>query len=535
MLFRILCIWLMFTGMVVSDQKPISIDGSFDDWEGVTPHYVDAFGDADNSGFDFGRLWLADDDDFLFIRIETATEDNWNNNTNVRLYIDTDLDGTTGMPIGGIGAELEWRFGEGMGFLHAGEPTEILGSAIRLRGGPTITPKQIELAIGRESKLAQDLLFASNGIRILVHDTASGDQIPESGELLDYQFDEGELPPETIIPISRDEESDLRMMTHNVLFDRPWNSTFEPSFGRQWQAVNPDILNFQEIYDNTAEETIELVSRWVPLAKGETWYAAQRSDCVTVSRYPILNSWALNGNLAVLIDASEKVGTEILVVNAHLPCCGNDGSRQAEIDRIMSFIRDAKSSLNGVSLAPGTPIFITGDLNLVRLSQQLTSLIDGDIVNQEFGAGFDPDWDGTSLRNIISRQTEKRMGYTWRFDGGLFWPGQLDYTIFSDSVMELGNHFILFTPEIENPGELGLQLNDSLVSDHFVLCTDFRPQSNFILGDLNNDQMTDLLDVGPFVEVLAEGGFLIQADVNEDGTFDLLDVMPFIDILNDAG
>ena len=44
------------------------------------------------------------------------------------------------------------------------------------------------------------------------------------------------------------------------------------------------------------------------------------------------------------------------------------------------------------------------------------------------------------------------------------------------------------------------------------------------------DGSVDLLDVAPFVELLANGGFKAEADINQDGNVDLLDVQPFVDI-----
>lgn len=56
--------------------------------------------------------------------------------------------------------------------------------------------------------------------------------------------------------------------------------------------------------------------------------------------------------------------------------------------------------------------------------------------------------------------------------------------------------------------------------------------SDILLGDVNRDGVVNLLDVGPFVDLLTGGGmFLPEADINGDGMVDLLDVGPFVDIL----
>ncbi|MEM9410146.1 MAG: hypothetical protein AAGA30_03475 [Planctomycetota bacterium] len=50
-------------------------------------------------------------------------------------------------------------------------------------------------------------------------------------------------------------------------------------------------------------------------------------------------------------------------------------------------------------------------------------------------------------------------------------------------------------------------------------------------GDINKDCQVDLLDVAPFVEILATGGYQHEADTNNDGLVDLLDIDNFVEIL----
>ena len=54
----------------------------------------------------------------------------------------------------------------------------------------------------------------------------------------------------------------------------------------------------------------------------------------------------------------------------------------------------------------------------------------------------------------------------------------------------------------------------------------------FLLGDVNLDGVVDLLDVGPFVELLTSGQFQTEADINQDGIVSLLDVQPFVELLS---
>ena len=135
---------------VFADQHAISIDGAFDDWSSVEVAYEDSVGDSTST--DFVRIWLADDDEFLFIRIELLGTFDASENNSVRLLLDTDNDSGTGLAVAGIDAELEWRLGERFGLLRvAGDIVPLSQNDISFRGGPTVTANTFEFAIGRDS------------------------------------------------------------------------------------------------------------------------------------------------------------------------------------------------------------------------------------------------------------------------------------------------------------------------------------------------------------------------------------------------
>ena len=263
-------------------------------------------------------------------------------------------------------------------------------------------------------------------------------------------------------------------MTYNVLFDTPFAPGQEERFGRQFAAVRPDIIGFQEIWDHTPDEAARFVARWT----GQQLHATGHDDCIVLSRFPILRATRLDGNLVVLLDTTTQIGRELLVINTHLPCCEYESGRQAESDRIASFIGEIHDGISGLEVAPETPIVILGDLNLIGSARPLETLLTGDIVDEAlFGPDRSPDWDDSPLVNLVSRQTELRMGYTWRSDIGEFWPGHLDYIIYTDSVLEVAHHFVLCTHEMSESSlrAHGLDRTDSQASDHLLFSADFRP------------------------------------------------------------
>ncbi|MBD3334940.1 MAG: hypothetical protein GF355_05440 [Candidatus Eisenbacteria bacterium] len=458
---------------------PITIDGAWTDWEAVPPAYEDPQGDGGPGQADFHRLWLADDPERFYARFEAGAEINLQQDNDLVLYLDTDNDSQTGLPVDGIGAELAWSFGQRQGsFYHPGGSQTIFHADIHFCSLPTHSATQFELCIARDAVPdGSHPLFSGSVTRVLLRDGTAGDQLPNTGESVSYVFDDGPAPPEDPLPIPRLDAQDLRLVTHNVLSDGPWSGGQGPRFGRQLAAVAPHIVNFQEIYEHTPSQTAQFVETWLPSGPGETWHAAGNHDCQTISRLPVLGTWPLDGNLAVLLDAGSWLESDLLIVNAHLPCCTNDAGRRQEIDRILAFLRDARQPGGQLQIDADTPILILGDLNLVGDGSQLHSLLTGDIIDEDtYGEDFAPDWDGSHLTSIFWRQTEKRMGYTWRSDGSSYWPGHLDFMIYTDSVFEPAHRFLLYTPEM-SPDSLayyGLESYDSLVSDHLLGTADFQ-------------------------------------------------------------
>ena len=520
----------MTSATLHGDPVEISIDGAFQDWDGVPIAWQDATGDA-SADIDMTSLWIANDDRFLFLRLEATEEFDLSENNNLKFYLDTDNDASTGLTIGGIGAELEWRAGERIGtFFHDDDSTVVYHDAIRFRGIPTITSTQFEMCFGRNMNPDEsNPLFPGQTVRLLIKDGDNGDQVPDAGDVIEYTFDPDTGPGPDIISLVRDDPKIVRMITHNVKTDRITDNQYEDSFERMYVAVDADILHLQEIYESTADDIEQLIEDWL----GGNWYSASVNDCKTISRFPIQDAWAIDGNLAVLIDTSDVLGTPVLCINAHLPCCSNDEGRQAESDAIMAFIRDAYLPGGNVFLGPEVPVMIAGDLNLVGLARQLETLVTGDIQDEDtYGPDQEPDPDGSNLTNIISRLTEKRMGYTWRNDFSSFWPGHLDYLIYSDSNMSLRKDFILYTPEMSQNSldAYGLDFWDSTASDHLVFCADFAAPC---FGDITNDGNVDVNDL---LIMLADWETTDpDSDINDDGLVDADDILALLSSWGSCG
>lgn len=486
---RLFILFLLLFPMILHPQSlPIFLDGRTDDWNVPVPTYIDT--ENDGNLYDFKYISVTNDEQFLFIRLKITPFLKLLEDNQLSIFIDGDNNSSTGFQVNGIGAELRFNFGTRDGTRYYNGTTNISHSDIQFRGLPTVTDTVYEIAIGRQ------FIPPSNGtgtIRIFLIDGANnGDWMPNSGYTFEYTFNE--TPTEPLIPteINQEDTSFLRILDWNVLNDGLLDPGRQPNFSRVLQAIDPDIMCFNECFSSSATQVKNAVSQMLP---GTNWNAVKLDDGnVTVSRYPILQSWLVYPGhriTASLINLPEWFEKDLLVINSHLKCCGgqtNDDKRQLEVDATVAFILDAKTPGGVINLPLETPFVILGDMNFVGNRQQLITLLTGEIINTPlFGNGGPPDWDNTNLEDLLSRQTDKRTAYTWRDDPGSFPPGRLDYQIYSNSVINVEKDFVIQT-EVMNATRLnqyGLQLLDTrTASDHFPKVADI---SFDFTTDVEND------------------------------------------------
>jgi endonuclease/exonuclease/phosphatase family metal-dependent hydrolase len=324
------------------------------------------------------------------------------------------------------------------------------------------------------------------------------------------------LGQETGTFIDRLAPSDLRVVSYNIYFDSIFaetNPVRAAKFARVMTALNPDILNLQEVYSHSAANVVGLMNSILPLDGGATWYAHKASDNIVVSKYPLslprtnttpASPRSISMALVNLPDAQFQ--TDFYFMNNHYRCCGDfpggpeDVERQRQSDALVNWMRDARTAGGSIDLPAGTPMAVVGDLNIVESLDPLNNLIAGNIVNEgTYGTDSPADWDGSSLgdahplHNVVGT-----ADYTWRNDYDRFEPGRLDFILYTDSVARIAHQFVLNTFDM-SPVELaatGLQTFDVTFDasnyDHLPLVADFRfppvpePASNllFCLGTM---------------------------------------------------
>ena len=476
-------IFLIVSSQIFAQALPIGLDGKYDDWTSDAESFTDT--QNDGAAYDLLSFKVANDSNYLFIQLVFDQEIQLSSGNNLFLEIDADNNAATGYSVNGIGAELGVNFGTKTFYFNpTSGSVQVSPYDIGFIALPTTTSDTFEIMIERHT-LPDGIhqLFTGNTIKLCFKDNnTGGDYMPDLGTTFSYTFDETPVVVYDKITLNKTNASDIRLMTYNTLQDGLIDNARVGSFQHIITAVNPDIITFNECWNTTQYQAKNLLDSWIPL-QGSNWTCLKNDGGnISCSKYPILDYYDIDPTYihritGYIIDLPDSFPRDFLIINAHLKCCGDDDTRQEQADAIINFIRDVKTSGGNITLPYGTPFVISGDLNLVGLSQQLTTLLTGDIVdNYTFGEDIAPDWDNTDLRDIIAFHTDMRTATTWTEEGNSYWPGRLDYAIASDIGATVSKAYTICTHEMssERLSQYGLNFDDTdIASDHLPKITDF--------------------------------------------------------------
>ncbi len=485
---------LMSLSVIGNCQEQILLDESFDDWSDKIT-FVDPQGDA-TFGVDLRSIAIWNDDKNLYFKFEVGEEINLQEDYEITLYIDVDNNVNTGFDIEDIGADLYFNFGDRYGVYDKPGPNQTLGHEdIGLFSIPTVSSEQFEIIIARQGRFNATGLDIGSEIKFILRDQSGDDNLPDAGSH-SYTLESSptlELPSYSLEQVV---SSDIRIVSYNVLQDGFFVSGQSTSVRKLVAEADADIYCFQEIYDHSAGDIADVMSNMLPVSGGQWFYEDVNPDIHILSKFPITDHVGIDGNGYFVLDLGDK---EMLIINCHLACCGNNFERQNQADNIMNTIRNIMDDTGPLSLSPDSPILLVGDMNFVGLSQQPNTLITGDIQNNGlFGQDFLPDWGDGPLVDANVFATGLPTVTTWYDKWSSFFPGKLDYMIYTGSQIELKNGFTLYSEGLNQSEFEQWNINQDeseLASDHLMVVGDFY---GGLVTDVDNSLgQKPIVNIGP--------------------------------------
>ena len=416
----------------------IIIDGRFKDWQGIDP----LISSVNENGL-LQSLRLADDEKYLFIRLEFRRMVNLQSGNEITLYLDMDADAATGLPRGALGADAAFTFGQRRGWIFSGNDTvSIQYESLGLVAAPTMESTEFEIALNwGASREVKVLGFGSAPLKMRITDEETGEASP----IVTYRPRRRphSAPPD--INLEKEDANHLRLVTHNVN-RRHFDPEKRDAFRRVYAALQPDLLLLQEAYEGMPQEVLDYFRMAIGAPLSGRWYAYKAGEEATVllSPFPASAVVPLGNSAAYLLDLSEPYSGKLVLIALSMPCCDLDDARQAEADMIMAFIANLKEGKTLDSIPPNTPVILAGDANLVRKTAPYLTLLEGRIHDTlAYGPGAFPDWDDSPFTDLLPLHLQKPMAFTWRGKG--YFPGRMDFIIYSDSVVEIGRNFVFDT------------------------------------------------------------------------------------------
>ena len=477
-----------------SQNTQINIDSQFDDWENIFS-FEDEFNDI--GGVDFKSISITNDDKFLYIKFETFEEIdlldmefNGEELYDVEIFIDTDNDSQTGFVPAyneNIGCELGIMFNQRYVWYNEPSPdVQISLYDVGIFPAPTVTSDQFEIAIDLKSEYDGSLLFPNSEIKIQLRDWISGDNIPNINSEIIYNINSKYLDYQPI-NINKDSSNLIRLTAYNVLNNGLDDNNRIDKLKNILQVLDSDIFAFSECYQTSQETVKNILDNILPVSNIGGWFVKKKDgdDLILASKFPIIQDWpdessGIKKMHPCLIDLPDDIyAKDLLIINSHMSCCDNDVARQEQADDFVNFILDAKTPGGIIDLDEGTPFILCGDLNLVGMSQQLKTILTGEIINtDDYGFGGGMNWSNNELKDQVCMHTELPLSYTWRdisYDVGSYPYGKLDYIIFSDDVISSQKSFSVDTEFISQQSLNTNNLNndDSSGSDHLPITVDF--------------------------------------------------------------
>jgi hypothetical protein len=316
-------------------------------------------------------------------------------------------------------------------------------------------------------------------IGILVRDAVSfrGDMVPDLGARFHIDVPPHVVPPADVASLDRAHPTDVRVAVWNTFVDGVQDPAKEPAFGRILQTLQPDIVNFQELWNTQAPWIKQFMDKWLPLPP-PGWHVHWFGDCATASRFPIRGAWNVEPrSIVVWLDTAAALGVDTVIVNAHTTAYDqNQALRLAETDALLAQVRALRRG--EVPDGPPDPHFallFVGDLNANAPKPELSAARTGRFAlphNQHLN--FWPDPFGQPLADAAPRQTHRRRIATFRaLTSGNF--QRLDYLYFTDSLLSKQRAFVFDSAILPFAWlePLGVLALDSRVSDHLLLVADF--------------------------------------------------------------
>ena len=327
--------------------------------------------------------------------------------------------------------------------------------------------------------------------------------------------------------------SDIEFGNDNHLDIITWNIEWFPKNGQITldyvseilQALNADIIAMQELDDTILfNQMINSLDSYESYYES-SWFAGlafiYKSSTVEINDiyeiYTTSQFWSPFPRSPMVMDMN-FMDENYIIINNHYKCCG-DGILDMNNDNDEETRRYIANTLlkDYIDINfPDDNVIILGDLN--------DSLTD-DPSNNVFQMFIEDNM------NFLFADMSIAMGNIseWSYPN---WPSHIDHILISNELFPLLNNEESYcrTIKIDDFLDGGFNEYDQNISDHRPVAIKLAMENN-IFGDINNDELINILDVILVVNLVLTENYDQIADINSDNEINILDVIAIVNLI----
>ena len=324
---------------------------------------------------------------------------------------------------------------------------------------------------------------------------------------------------------------DLSFGENNALEIATWNIEWFPKNGQITidyvsqiiKSLDIDVLAIQEVDDTTQfKQMVNDLDGYEGYFQS-AWFAGlayiYKADVIDINHiyeiYTTSQYWSAFPRSPMVMDFN-FMGENYIIINNHLKCCGNgnldlndQGDEETRRYNAMNYLKDyVDQNFSNHN------VIITGDLNDI-LTDDYENNVFRDILNDSENYLF------ADLNIAYGSSSD------WSYPT---WPSHIDHILITNDLFDEFDNSVTETIKIDDYLDNGWYEYDQNISDHRPVAVKFL-FDNSLIGDINQDQVVNILDCVQLVNLVLVNQYEVNADLNIDGLLNILDIVILINII----
>ena len=289
------------------------------------------------------------------------------------------------------------------------------------------------------------------------------------------------------------------------------------------EQLDLDIIAIQELSDtNMFDQMLDGLPDYTGYYES-SWFAGlayiYKTNVIDVNDiYEIYTTspyWSAFPRSPMVMDI-DFMGQNYIFINNHFKCCGdgnlNSNNESDEEMRRLSASNFLKQYIdNNLS---NKNVIVLGDLN-------------DDIAESSLNNVFQTILDDPENYRFVDMDIANGGSANWSFPT---WPSHLDHILITNELFDEFDNSEVQTIKLDEYLSGGWNEYDTNISDHRPVF--MKLVNNFVIGDVNGDDIINILDVVIIVQIIVGNQDSISsADFNQDGLINVIDVVQLVGIV----